>query len=413
MRSVFVGYFRPKDDELSQMWSEGIFVVDANVLLNLYRYSSGTRKELEKALEAVKDRIFIPHQAAKEFLRNRLVVTAGQANEYTKAIKSINELLDNLSSKDRHPFLPDAELPEFESYSKNLISTLELQRKSLLDKFSEDEILDFVENLFSGKTGSPDEDSVLAKLTAEGEERYKNKIPPGYMDSSKDGLGDQYRKYGDFLVWKQIIEYSKSQKKPIIFITDDKKEDWWLEQSGRTIGPRPELIEEFYKDTSQKFWMYSVGRFVQESAKATNEEISEDVISELIKVSQDSVQGDVEANQDSLPDDVEIRASISVSQETIETPLNRRSGLLIVTLNKSMHYATGTGKFTPKFKSIPTLTVDLVSAPYEDKSTVNIRSGCGTVKDFNVHLKAISGELEAGDYVFKYEAVEQEDANFV
>ncbi|MFM7370860.1 MAG: PIN-like domain-containing protein, partial [Sphaerospermopsis kisseleviana] len=64
MRSVFVGYFRPKDDELSQMWSEGIFVVDANVLLNLYRYSSGTRKELEKALEAVKDRIFITHQAA-------------------------------------------------------------------------------------------------------------------------------------------------------------------------------------------------------------------------------------------------------------------------------------------------------------------------------------------------------------
>jgi predicted nucleic acid-binding protein len=413
MRSVFVGYFRPKDDELSQMWSEGIFVVDANVLLNLYRYSSGTRKELEKALEVVKDRIFIPHQAAKEFLGKRLDVTAGQANEYAKAIKSINDLLTKLSSKDRHPFLPDAELPEFESYSQKLILTLESQQKLLFDKFSNDEILDFVENLFSSKTGSPYEESVLAKLAVEGEERYKNKVPPGYMDSNKDGLGDQYRKYGDFLIWKQIIEYSKSQSKPVIFITDDKKEDWWVEQSGRTIGPRPELIEEFYKDTSQKFWMYSVGRFVQESAKATNEEISEEVISELIKVSQDSVREAVKASQDSVSDDVEIRASISVSQETIETPLNRRSGLLIVTLNKSMHYATGTGKFTPRFKSIPTLTVDLVSAPYKDKSTVNIRSGCGTVKDFNVHLKAISGELEAGDYVFKYEAVEQEDANFV
>ncbi|MFN5240715.1 MAG: PIN-like domain-containing protein, partial [Aphanizomenon sp.] len=325
----------------------------------------------------------------------------------------INDLLTKLSSKDRHPFLPDAELPEFESYSQKLILTLESQQKLLFDKFSNDEILDFVENLFSSKTGSPYEESVLAKLVVEGEERYKNKVPPGYMDSNKDGLGDQYRKYGDFLIWKQIIEYSKSQSKPVIFITDDKKEDWWVEQSGRTIGPRPELIEEFYKDTSQKFWMYSVGRFVQESAKATNEEISEEVISELIKVSQDSVREAVKASQDSVSDDVEIRASISVSQETIETPLNRRSGLLIVTLNKSMHYATGTGKFTPRFKSIPTLTVDLVSAPYEDKSTVNIRSGCGTVKDFNVHLKAISGELEAGDYVFKYEAVEQEDANFV
>ncbi|BAZ83462.1 PIN domain-containing protein [Sphaerospermopsis kisseleviana CS-549] len=409
MRSVFVGYFRPKDDELSKMWNEGIFVVDANVLLNLYRYSSGTRKELEKALEAVKDRIFIPHQAAKEFLRNRLDVTAGQAKEYTTAIKSINELLTKLSSKDRHPFLPDAELPEFESYSQKLISTLESQQKLLFDKFSEDEILDFVENLFSGKTGNPYEESVLTKLAVEGEERYKNKVPPGYMDSNKDGLGDQYRKYGDFLVWKQIIEYSKSQKKPVIFITDDKKEDWWLEQSGRTIGPRPELIEEFYKDTSQKFWMYSVGRFVQESAKVTNEEISEEVISELIKVSQDSVRGDVEAiSQDSLSDDVEVRVSISVSQETIKTTSNKRSGLLIVNLNKNIHYATGTGKFTPIFRSIPSLTVELINCPYEDKSIVKFSYGCGTVKNFNVHLKATHGELEAGDYVFKYEAVEEE-----
>jgi predicted nucleic acid-binding protein len=395
MRSVFVGYFRPKDDELSQMWSDGIFAIDANVLLNLYRYSSGTRQELEKALEAIKDRIFIPHQAAKEFLRNRLVVTAGQANEYTKAIKSIEDLLTNLSSKDRHPFLPDAELPEFESYSNNLRLTLTSQQQTLFDKFSKDEILDFVENLFSGKTGLPYENSVLEKLAFEGEERYKKEIPPGYKDSKKDGSGDQYRKYGDFLVWKQIIEYAKSQNKPVIFITDDKKEDWWLEQSGRTIAPRPELIEEFYKDTSQKFWMYSVDRFVQESAKTTKAVISEEVINELIKVSQDSIRSDIED-----------KASILVSQETIETSPDKRSGLLIVTLNKNMHYATGTGKFAPNFISIPTCTVELVSSPYEDQSIVAISSGCGTVKDFNVHLRAPTGTLEAGDYVFKYEAVE-------
>ena len=399
MRSVFVGYFRPKDDDFSQMWSNGIFAVDANVLLNLYRYSSGTRKELEKALEAIKDRIFIPHQAAKEFLRNRLNVTAGQADEYKKAIDSINKLVSSLSSKDRHPFLPDAELPNFESYSKHLISTLESQQKSLFDKFSDDEILDFVENLFSGKTGYPYQDSVLEQLAGEGEKRYKNEIPPGYKDSRKDELGDQYRKYGDFLVWRQIIEYAQSQSKPVIFITDDKKEDWWLEQSGRTIGPRPELIEEFHKETSQKFWMYSVDRFVQESAKTTKAVISEEVISELIKVSQDSIGGDIED-----------RASISVSQETIETSADKRSGLLIVTLNKSMHYATGTGKFTPRFKSIPTFKVELVSSPYEDQSIVAISFGCGTVKNFNVHLRAKRGALEAGDYVFKYEAVEQDDA---
>ena len=295
MRSIFVGYFRPEDSELSKMWSNGIFAVDANILLNLYRYSSATRKELEKALEAVKDQIFIPHQAAKEFLRNRLVVTAGQANEYTKAIKNINDLLSNLSSKDRHPFLPDEELSQFEPYSRNLISTLESQQKLLFEKFSEDQILDFADKLFVGKTGSPFEDSVLEKLALEAEERYKNEIPPGYKDSKKDGgLGDQYRKYGDFFVWKQIIEYAKKQNKPVIFITDDKKEDWWLEQAGRTIGPRPELIEEFHKYVSQSFWMYSVDRFVQELAKTTQSIISEEVISEIIKVSQDFIGSDTE-----------------------------------------------------------------------------------------------------------------------
>jgi predicted nucleic acid-binding protein len=397
MRTVFVGYFRPKDDELSQIWSDGIFAVDANVLLNLYRYSSATRKELEKALEIIKDRIFIPHQAAKEFLRNRLTVTAGQASEYAKSIKSISELLSNLSSKDRHPFLPDQELPEFETYSKKLISSLESQQKLLFDKFSEDEILDFVDNLFSDKTGSPFEDSVVSKLAVEAEERYKNETPPGYKDSKKDGLGDQYRKYGDFLVWKQIIEYAKTKSKPVIFITDDKKEDWWLEQSGRTIGPRPELIEEFHKETNQKFWMYSVDRFVQESAKTTQSVISEEVISELIKVSQDSISNDFEEG-----------SSIAVSQETIETSSDRRAGFLIVTLNRKMNYATGTGKFTPSFESIPMLAVELVSSPYEDQSVVGISFGCGTVKNFNVHLRAKRGTLEAGDYVFKYEAIEQD-----
>lgn len=116
MRSVFVGHFRPTQEEFALLWNTCIFAIDANVLLNLYRYSSATREELEKALRAVEDKAFITHQAAKEFLRNRLSVTAGQANEYPKTIKSINDLLATLSIKDRHPFIPDSELPKFKQY---------------------------------------------------------------------------------------------------------------------------------------------------------------------------------------------------------------------------------------------------------------------------------------------------------
>lgn len=85
-------------------------------------------------------------------------------------------------------------------------------------------------------------------------------------------------------MWKQIIAKAKSDSKPVIFITDDKKEDWWLEQSGRTISPRPELIEEFTAQTGQKFWMYSVERFVEEASRVSNATVNPDVIAEIVEV---------------------------------------------------------------------------------------------------------------------------------
>lgn len=83
-----------------------------------------------------------------------------------------------------------------------------------------------------------------------------------------------------------------------------------------------------------------------------------------------------------------------------------RDGLLFVHLSIPMRYATGTGKFHPKFSSVPNFTAKLVSSPYQEKDMVDISSGCGTIRDFNVHLKAREGNLEAGSYVFEYIAYE-------
>lgn len=252
MRASFPGHFRPTTGEFNTLWAACIFAVDANVLLNLYRYSQVTRQELEKALDAVKDRLFIPHQAAKEFLKNRLGVTTGQAEEYTRAVKVIRDLKETLSNRKRHPFLPDAELPKFVNLADELCQQLETQKSTLLDRLTVDEILDFVEKTFSGKTGDPFDDETLSKLVHDGNVRYQNEVPPGYRDGKKDASGDQYRRYGDLIVWKQLMKKAKDSSKPMIFITDDKKDDWWLEQYGRTISPRPELVEEFIHQTGSR-----------------------------------------------------------------------------------------------------------------------------------------------------------------
>lgn len=297
MRSMFPGQFRPTTEALLTLWKECLFVVDANVLLNLYRYSAETRKELERALTSVKERVFIPHQAAKEFLKNRLTVTAGQAQEYTKAINTINELSAIISNKKKHPFLPDEVLPGFIQDSVQLVEHLKSQQAALLDRLTNDEILEFIHTMFDGKTGKPFDEPNLALLVTEGDSRYQNEVPPGYKDGKKDASGDQYRKYGDLIVWKQLILEAQRCNKPVVFVTDDNKEDWWLEQSGRTIGPRTELREEFIAEVQQDFWMYTVDKFIEEAGRTSNTPVSEKAIAEIIEVRQE-VKAERIANSD-------------------------------------------------------------------------------------------------------------------
>lgn len=288
MKLKFPEQFRPSIDDFTKLWSDCIFAVDANVLLNLYRYSSETRTLLENTLNNVKDRLFIPNQAAKEFLKNRLIVTAGQADEYTKAIKTINDLSLMLSNKKKHPFLSEAELPLFSEQVNKVVEQLENQKSTLLERLTNDEILEFVANIFDLSTGDPYSEDEMKTLVFEGESRYSNEIPPGYKDGKKDPSGDPYRKFGDLIVWKQIIDEAKKQSKPVIFITDDKKEDWWLEQSGRTISPRTELRGEFISFVDKDFWMYTVDKFIEESAKLRDVKISDQVIAEIIEVSNEA-----------------------------------------------------------------------------------------------------------------------------
>ena len=288
MRDIFPAFFRPTDAGYKALWKDAIFAIDANVVLNLYRYLNETRKQLESTLSALKARLFIPHQAAREFLRNRLSVTAGQATEYTKAIEKLTELASTLSDRRRHPYLEEAALPEFNETVDRIRVQLDGQKAALLSRLSQDEILEFIEQVFAGHTGKPFDEARLVELAAEGEKRYEARIPPGFEDIKKDDAGDPYRKYGDLILWKQIIFHAKELSKPIVFVTDDSKQDWWLKQSGRTIGPRTELREEFMAESKQDFWMYTVDKFVEEAAKVTKTEVSEKVIAEIVEVRQET-----------------------------------------------------------------------------------------------------------------------------
>jgi hypothetical protein len=67
----FVGYRIASPAEIDAVLCEAVVAIDANVLLDLYRFQPRTSRDLIKTLRSLGDRLVVPHQAFLEFWRQR------------------------------------------------------------------------------------------------------------------------------------------------------------------------------------------------------------------------------------------------------------------------------------------------------------------------------------------------------
>ena len=140
---------------------------------------------------------------------------------------------------------------EERDYLKEQFQSWDLQHKisnslgnNILEGFSEDEI---------------------RSIKNEGEKRYVDEVPPGYRD-----VGKQSNKYGDLIIWKEILRFAGSKNCSIIFISRDLKEDWILRCNGMDCGPRQELLNEFKNVSTGSFVIYTLDRFLEYANKEQN-----------------------------------------------------------------------------------------------------------------------------------------------
>jgi hypothetical protein len=68
----FEGYRVVSEAESREALTIALVAVDANVLLNLYRYNARTTADLFAIFKKLGDRLVVPNQAMQEFHRNRL-----------------------------------------------------------------------------------------------------------------------------------------------------------------------------------------------------------------------------------------------------------------------------------------------------------------------------------------------------
>jgi len=280
MRSSFFDYYRPTIEEFAALWSRGTFVIDANVLLNLYRYPKDASSDLLAALSKLQERLWMPYQAALEYQENRLIVIGEQISKYDGVRKVLNDVpnslkagLDKLQIKKRHSSINADQL--LETISKTLSefkAQLDELEREQLGVTGPDTLRDEIDRLFAGRIGAPPANQEeLEEIYKTGTERYANEIPPGYLDD-KEGSHRHHdlsfsRKFGDLVIWEELIKCARSRdQKDVVLVTDDDKSDWWsvVESRGKkTIGPRRELIEEIRKRAGvDVFYMYSSEGFL-------------------------------------------------------------------------------------------------------------------------------------------------------
>lgn len=238
--------FASRNRSLDEVKKDCNVALDANVLLEAYRLTSSSLEELRKIYAALAEpgRLFVPAQAAREFKKNRPKYLADAA----KALKDERGRLGGKRARIR-----------FLESDPNYIELMELeadfheQRKRILEKL--DRISETLRSWIDGDPIMSMYEEVIGsavyeqKLTdAELEECLKDLayrqtygIPPGFKDSAKADQG-----VGDLLIWRSLLQIA-GQKKDLIFVTNEKKPDWWALNHGEPFLPRPELIDEYQR----------------------------------------------------------------------------------------------------------------------------------------------------------------------
>lgn len=323
MKDAFSSFFAMDDDKRDRLWQECIFVFDTNVLTAVYKRSDEARDALYKVIGSLGDRLWIPHQVAFEFLDNRANIAHTQSGIYAEAIVNIRNVVESFEVSTRHPFLSEELNSEFINISKKVVEELELKRQFHDSRITKDDVKAQLACLLEGKVGGGYDTSKLKEIVKEGELRYANQVPPGFEDIKKHKGSNVFseicKRYGDLIIWRQVIEKAKEIDKPVIFVTGEQKEDWWEKCGGKTIGPLPALVAEFESEVNQNFTMYSYHRFLDLANEYLHQNTSAEVIAEVREAALD----------DAL--------AVASSEETIESIVSADS---VYALTRNRMYRT-------------------------------------------------------------------------
>lgn len=261
MKNLFPEYYRVNKKDLQERFKDLVFVFDANVLLDIFRLDQSITKEIFDVIKRYSSQIVIPYHAAEEYNKKIHIVLLQQLEKIVAAQKAFDGFVQLLEAKRNQPYISSSSNEKLKDLKDSIQQDFDIQSKYLQEQLLHGELQNKMSLLLEGKVLAPFTVDEIETIKKEGENRYNNKIPPGWKDNTK---GEN--SYGDLINWKEILRFAKDNQKSVVFVTSDQKEDWVYKYNGMTVCPHYELLREFHQsvgNTKLIFHIYTLDRFLK------------------------------------------------------------------------------------------------------------------------------------------------------
>lgn len=245
--------------------------IDTNILIWLYRLNNESFNEFSKFLNELssQESLVIPTWVVHEY--NNLLITNSEIVffPFKKRLKTLDSDINHLTEIAR--LLADNEFSKKHGFSnkREFIKEIQSETESLKKKirilndknnFKNEKRREYIEELITKNCSNTKIKNLLNK-TKNFDFRFSHQIPPGFEDNTKIS-----NKYGDLLIWKDIILNCKKKKsEKNLFISLDLKRDWvYYPQKiikngnfiNNNIEPKfhyiaPWLEQEFFDETNE------------------------------------------------------------------------------------------------------------------------------------------------------------------
>jgi len=256
---------------MRQIFQDGFIALDTNVLLAPYRMGEAQQEAWFIWLEQTElnSRLFLPFQVQREVLTNRRALLNEWQQAYdsmiTKVEVEVRKAKENLRQQFPPSRYPHIQYGDIDAAFSQATAEIKRQVEAERDRIPQqqigdpDPIYNRLQSITGPHTGQPFNENERQAIYESGRTRYTRKIPPGYADATKPDP----QRYGDLLLWEELIREAEKTQKPAIFVTNDQKADWFDQQQPKSA--RWELNAEFLQRTQQIVLIWSLERFQMEA----------------------------------------------------------------------------------------------------------------------------------------------------